>query len=147
MRRLEWERERSKFCDSNKDGTNKRADSALNSEMTGSNGLCARTICGAGICPADGTWLPARIPSNTINHLCVTRFPRSLILALHHGCKKVHPHAFRFLCLPRGLRIRAPLSEGIGCYEGREVTRVDVRLSVPIWTFLHPFQFVYFFDW
>ena len=45
---------------------------------------CAKTICGTGVCPATGTWLPRNIPSSTINRLYVTRFLCHLILALLH---------------------------------------------------------------
>ena len=93
MRRLEWAKEFSKSRDSNKDGTNKGVDSALNAVMTGTGTtcFCCRTICGAGFCPADGTWLQVRIPSSTMKHLCVTRFLCRLTLAFHHGGEETDP--------------------------------------------------------
>src|SRR6267142_1077648 len=91
MRRLEWAKEFSKSCDSNKDGANKGVDSALNAVMTGTICFCCRTSCGTGICPADDTWLPTRIPSTTMNHMCVTRFLCRLILAFHHRGEETDP--------------------------------------------------------
>src|SRR6266480_1080293 len=43
----------------------------------------AKTICGTGVRPATGTWLPRNIPSTKMNRLYITRFLFHLILALH----------------------------------------------------------------
>jgi len=54
MRRLEWAGEFSKFCEQQGWG---QQTGRFRSELRddGAPGFCARTICGAGICPADGT--------------------------------------------------------------------------------------------
>src|SRR4029077_14395112 len=147
-RRLIWARVFSRFCESRKDGANKVFDSALNTVITGAIGFCAEAIRGASICPA-AAWLVISIPSSRIKRLCITRFPGRLILAFHPGGEGTDfASASKFLRKRHGLGIRTSLCEEPDCQKRNrnQITKVGLRLSVPLWTLLDLFQFAQTFD-
>jgi hypothetical protein len=65
--------------DSRKEAAGKGVDTLGSIAMTGAICSCARTICGAILCPAAGMGLPENIPSSKMNGLYTTGRLFSLI--------------------------------------------------------------------
>jgi hypothetical protein len=56
-----------------KEAAGKGVDTVGSIAMTGTTCACARSLRGAGVCPAAGMWLPKNTPSSKMSGLYTTR--------------------------------------------------------------------------